>query len=170
MNIPVLSKVCLLACGLGLFAAPGFAASVSTEEPTTLKVQVNMPASWNLVPGEPLPDFIAASLSDAIVRQGLAMPVAALRSVEDPKKVRYLLTIDVTDWRRTIDGDFACSMVATLRTPQGERRIGTYSDTKWAPGVLYSHSKSAYFPTQLEPIRALCRDLENSELLSNPPA
>lgn len=170
MNIPAFSKVCLLVCGLGLLLAPASAASASSEARPTLKVQVNIPPSWNLVPGEPLPAFIAASLSDALARQGLSLPVAELRSAEDAAKVPYLLKVDVTDWRRTLDGDLMCTLNATLRTPQGERQIGVYSDTCWAPGVIYAHSKSAYYPTRLEPIRALVRDLENSELLSSPAA
>jgi hypothetical protein len=83
------------------------------------------------------------------------------------RKSPIFLKIDVTDCRRTIDGDLACTLNATLRTPQGERRLGVYSDTVWAPGVIYAHSKSAYYPMRLEPIRALVRDLENSELLPN---
>ena len=167
MNIPALSKVCLLVCSLGLFIAPSIAASANPDAPVTLKVQVNMPPSWNLIPGEPLPNFIAASISDALARQGFSLPVAELRSVEDAKKVPYLLKIDVADWGRAIDGDLTCTLDATLRTPQGERWIGAYPDTCWAPGVIYAHSKSAYYPTRLEPIRALVRDLENSDLLSN---
>lgn len=167
MNIPTISKVCLLVCSLGLCLGPAFAAPEKSGAPVTLKVQVNMPSSLNLLPGEPLPNFVAASISDALARQGLSLPVTELRSVEDLAKVPYLLKIDITDWQRTLDGDFTCTLNATLRTPQGERRIGVYSDTCWAPGVIYAHSKSAYFPTRLDPIRALVRDLENSELLAN---
>ncbi len=167
MNTPAFSKVCLLVCGLGLYFAPASAASGNPGARATLKVQVNMPPALNLLPGEPLSNFIAASISDALARQGLSFPVAELRSVEAATKVPYLLKIEVTDWRTTIGGDFMCTLNATLRTPQGERPIGVYSDTCWAPGVIYAHSKSAYFPTRLEPIRALVRDLENSELLPN---
>jgi hypothetical protein len=170
MTRTAFSKICLLVCGLGLLLAPNLAASVNSAAPVTLKVQVHMPPSWNLLPGEPLPDFLAASLSDALTRHGLSWPVTALRSVEDSTKVAYLLKIDVTDWGRNGDGDLTCTLTATLRTPQGERRIGVYRETAWAPGVIYAHAKTAYFPTRQEPIRALVRDLEKSDLLSNPPA
>lgn len=164
MNIPVFSRACLLVCGLWLFAASISSASIDADEPV-LKVQVNLPASWNPAPGDPLPDFIAGSISDAIMRQIFTWPVAAVRSSEDVQRAAYLLKIDVTEWRRTSDGDFSCTFAATLRTPHEERRIGIYSNTTWAPGVLYADSTSAYYPTPLDPIHALVRDLENSGLL-----
>jgi hypothetical protein len=161
-----LFKLCLFLCGLGVITAPAAPAAGKPDEPITIKLQVNMPQTWNLAPGEPLPDFIAGSISEALRRAGFTLPVEALRSAEDATKVPYLLKVEVTEWGRTIDGDFNCTFAATLRTPAGERRIGVYSNTTWAPGVIYAHSKSAYFPTRTEPIRALARDLESSELLS----
>lgn len=165
MNSASILKLCLLLCVLGIVAAPAKGSSAKPSERPKVKLQVSMPQSWNLAPGELLPDLIAESISDALRREGFTLPIVALRSVEDATKVPYLLKVDVTEWGRTIDGDLRCTFTAILRTPAGERRIGAYANTIWAPGVLYAHSTSAYFPTRTEPIRALARDLENSELL-----
>ena len=167
MNTGVFSRVCLLLCGLGLLAAPASAVSPGSDVLPTLKVQVKFAPSWNLAAEDPLPGFIADSICDALARRGLTWRLATVRSVEDPNKVPYLLKIDVTDWRRRTDGDYDCTFAATLRTPQGERQIGVYANTTWAPGVIYAHSKSAYFPLWSDPIGALCRDLEKTKLFSD---
>lgn len=148
--------------GILLVAAPALSAESAAN---TLKVQVRTPPSWNL-PGERFPEFFAASLSDVLNRQGLSLPVAELRSVEDPQKAPLLLKIEVTEWRMTDAGDISCTFTASLKTPQGERRLGQYADTRWVPGVLLGNSSRAYYPMQLEGVQALCRDLAKAELFS----
>jgi hypothetical protein len=166
MKTAALRKACVWLRMLSFLAGP----LASAENPTTppaVKIEVTVPASWKLLRSDQFPELFAASLSDALSRQGLSVPAAALRSVEEPTKVPYLLKIAVTEWRMAEAGDIACTFTASLQTPDGERRLGEYAGTRWAPGVLYSNSTSrAYYPTQLDGVRTLARDLERSELLS----
>jgi hypothetical protein len=132
-------------------------------------VEVKVPTSWNLLPSDRFPELFAASLGDALSREGLTVPITALRSVEDPTKATYVLKVEITDWKMANAGDIACTFTASLKTPVDERRLGEYSRMRWAPGVIYSNSNHAYYPTQLDGLRALARDLDRSELLHEPP-
>jgi hypothetical protein len=109
--------------------------------------------------GDRFPEFFAASLSDAVNRQGLSFSLSELRSVEDPEKVPYLLKVTVTDWKATEGGDIACAFSATLKTPEGEKELGHYADTRWMPGVLIGNSNRAYYSMQSKGVKALAREL-----------
>jgi hypothetical protein len=165
MKRSVLRKLWAFVCVLGLVAFPSFA--FGEAKPTTLKVQVNTPPSWAASADGRFAELFAASLREALTLQGLRWPVADLRAVEDPAKVPYLLKVDVTDWRMTESGDFSCTFAATLKTPEGERRIGVYSNTLWAPGVIYANGGHPFYALSAETIRTLCSDLAKCDLLPN---
>jgi hypothetical protein len=158
-----------LGLSLGLLATPGMAATRVAPEPT-VKVQVNVPPTWQQLPNDHFPEWFAASLGNALSRDGFRVPLTQLRSMEDPKQAPYLLKIDVRDWHVTPEGDMSCTFVATLRTPDGEQRLGEYSDTRWIPGVIYGSSPHAYYPKSDAPITLLSRDLLKSGLFSSPTA
>jgi hypothetical protein len=163
MNTSSFCKVSFLWCAAALLALRAFAGELSDNTRPALKVQVNIPP--HILAHERLPEYLAASISDALVQQGFVLPVVPLRTVEDAGKAPILLTIDVADWRMTKEGDVACSFAARIRTPNGERELGVFSDTRWVPGVIYPNSSRAYFPARADAIRALGRELENSGLL-----
>lgn len=170
MKTAAFRKACVWLRILTLLAGPLSSAETNTTPPV-LKVEVKAPVSWNLLPTDRFPECFAASLSDALTRQGLSLPVTELRSIENPAKVPYLLRVEITEWRIADAGDIACTFSARLKTPAGERRLGEYSATRWAPGVLSASSKRAYYPRELDGLQTLTRDLEKSGLLprSAPP-
>lgn len=150
-------------------AAPtaGAGAPDTANPSATLKVQVNVPPSWDPL----LDDDIAAAFTDQVreifQRAGHRHPVEELRSVEDPAKAPYLLTVNLTEWRINRAGNIACTFGATLRTPQGERDLGLYTNTtmRWIGGLGRWGLARSFEEAAVGAIRNLCDTIARSELL-----
>jgi hypothetical protein len=159
MNTSAVRKAWMMICGL-LLAGPLFAQDV-------VRLQVVTPSAWRMLPEQRFADLFAGSLRDALAAHGYLQPLTVLSAVEDPAKVPHLLTITITDWRITDHANITCSFSASLKTPAGERALGTFTDTVWAPGVVYPNSGHAYYPLSGPAIRELGERLATSGLSSN---
>lgn len=165
MKTNFLIRFLTLIFGFGLLAAPTYA--LAGPEQPVLKLQVRS-ANRAIPSYDPhFPELLATSLQLVLSTQGLPLPVQELRPLEDPAKFPHVLRIDIADWRITSAGDLSCTLTATLKTPEGERRIGVYKDTLWQPGVIYSTLSRPYYPKTLDAVQALGRDLARSDLLSS---
>lgn len=106
----------LFRCGWLLLGVLALAVSARAKEPAevpgTLKVQVNVPPSWNLLLDDRVSEAFVDRVREVFSRRGFDQPVEELRYVEAPEKVPYLLTINLTDWRIT---GFACGELTTGR-------------------------------------------------------
>lgn len=145
------------------------AANPSAPKTDALKVQVIVPPTWNLLSDDKVGEALADRVRDVLYRAGFTLPVSELRLVEDPSKVPYLLTINLTEWRINRIGGIDCSFTASLKTPRGSRELGLYPNatTQWldAPGRFGLSRK--FVEAAEGALRTLCTDLANSELLPN---
>lgn len=152
-------------CSLFLLLA-GCATS-RVEVPGALKVQVNVPPSWNLLLDDRISDAFVDRVRESFQRSGFSRPVEEVRYVEDPAKVPYLLTINLTDWRITRIGNVDCTFTANLKTPEGTRQLGIYTNTtmRWLTGPGRFGLSRSFDEAAEGAIRNLCQDIAATELL-----
>lgn len=153
-----LSSLLLLASGC---------ATTRVEVPGTMKVQVNVPPSWGLLIDDHVADAFVDRMREVFHHEGFRRPIESVRYVEDPARVPYLVTINLTDWRITRTGNVDCTFTATLRTPTTERRLGVYTNTtmRWLSGPGRFGLAQAFEDAAEGAIRDLCRDIAATELL-----
>jgi hypothetical protein len=157
----------LLQVGLALLVAglAGCATVNRPEFPGALKVYVNVPPSWNVLLEDDISDAFVSRVRDVFLRSGFDRPVDEVRLVEDPNKQPYLLTINLTEWRINRIGNIECTFTADLRTPQGSKNFGFFTNTtmRWMGG-RWGLARS--FEDAAEgAIHDLCNAVKKSELL-----
>lgn len=150
-----------------LLVLPACATTQKSPVPGTLKVQVNIPATWNSLVEDRISEGLVDRVRDVFYRAGFDRPVEEVRYVEEPGKEPYLLTINLIDWRMNRLGNVDCTFSASLRTPRGTRELGLYTNTSLFSlrgfgrfGLADSYDEAAQGA-----IRDLCDAVAKSELL-----
>lgn len=153
-------------CG-ALVTLSACATTQQPEVPGTLKVTVNVPPSWNLLLDERISEAFTDQVRDAFYRAGFDRPVQEVRSVEDPAKAPYLLTVNLVEWRINRIGNIDCTFSATLKTPRGTRDLGLYTNTtmRWFGGIGRWGLARSFEDAAEGAIRDLCAAVAKSELL-----
>lgn len=138
------------------------------EVPGTLKVQVNVPPSWNVLLDDRVSEAFVDRVRDVFARDGFDRPVTEVRYVEDPAKLPYLLTINLTEWRINRLGMIDCTFTASLQTPNGTRQLGVYTNTtmRWFGGPGRWGLSRTFDEAAEGAIHDLCRDIAKTEMLS----
>jgi hypothetical protein len=150
---------------LGVFLTA--CASPSTAEPPeALKVQVNVPPTWNLLLDDRVAEAFVDRLRDVLYREGADLPVELLRTPGEPAQARYLLTINLTEWRINHAGNIDCTFNASLQSPRGTRALGLYTSTtmRWLAGPGRFGLSRAFDEAAEGALHELARDLAKSEL------
>jgi hypothetical protein len=132
-----------------------------------LKVTVNIPPSWNMLLDDRISEAFVDRVREVFYRAGFDRPVEEVRSVEEPEKQPYLLTINLTDWRINRIGNIECTFTADLRTPQGSKNLGVYTNTtmRWLSGPGRWGLARSFEDAAEGAIRDLCTAVAKSELL-----
>jgi hypothetical protein len=151
---------------MSVFAFPALAKE-PTETPGTLRVQVNVPPSWNLLLDDRITEAFVDRIRDVFHRNGFEKPVEEVRYVEDPAKLPFLLTVNLTEWRINRIGDIECTFTANLQTPRGTRQLGIYTNTtmRWLTGPGRFGLAQAFEDAAEGAINDLCRDVAKTEML-----
>jgi hypothetical protein len=139
----------------------------SAEVAGTLKVHVNVPPSWNLLLDDRISEAFVDRVRDVFYRSGFDRPVEQVRSVEDPGKQPYLLTINLAEWRINRVGNIDCTFTAELKTPRGTKNLGVYTNTsmRWLEGVGRWGLARSFGDAAEGAIGDLCEAVAKSELL-----
>jgi len=137
------------------------------DVPGTLKVQVNVPPSWNLLLDDRVSEVFVEQVRDTFRQAGFEHPVEEVRYVEDPAKAPYLLMVNLTEWRINHVGNVDCTFSASLQTPRGTRQLGLYTSTipRWFGGPGQFGLSQAFVEAADGAIRNLCDAVAKSELL-----
>ena len=145
---------------------PGCATPPKVEVPGTLKVQVYVPPSWNLLLDDRIAEAFTDRVADVFHRSGFGFPIENVRTVEDPAKEPYLLTIRLTDWRITHLGNIDCTFTAQLKTPQSSGNLGVYTNTSMRSLSSGRFGFGQSFEEAAEgAIRDLANDIAKGDLL-----
>lgn len=102
-----------------------------------LKIAVNVPLTWEKLVDPQIGSAIAQEVRETLYRRGFDRPVEELRSLENSAKAANLLTLSLTDLRFNRWGDATCTFSAELRTAEGKRDLGLYTNTalRWQNGI-----------------------------------
>ena len=167
MNSSALRHVCLFGVAALFMSLSVRAATPSAPEADTLKVQVIVPPTWNLLIDDKVSEALVDRVRDVFYQAGFTQPVDELRRVEDPSKVPYLLTIHLTEWRINRIGLIDCTFTANLKTPRGTRDLGLYTNTsmQWLDGPGRFGLSRAFVETAEGALRTLYTHLANCDLL-----
>jgi hypothetical protein len=151
-----------------LLGLAGCATQPTPEIPGTLKVAVNVPPSWSLLLDSRISEAFTDRVREVFHQQGFDRPVEEVTSVEDCSKMPYLLTINLTEWRINHIGNIDCTFSASLRTPQGTRHLGLYTNTtmRWLNGLGRFGLADSFDQAAEGAIQDLWRDVEKSDLLT----
>lgn len=151
---------------LALLFFAGCATPPKVEVPGTLKVQVYVPPSWNMLLDDRVAEAFTDRVADVFHRSGFGFPIENVRSVEDPAKVPYLLTIRLTDWRINHLGNIDCTFTAHLKTPQASGSLGVYTNTSMRSLSSGRFGFGQSFEEAAEgAIRDLANDIAKGDLL-----
>lgn len=157
---------------LGAIAAVGLMAGCATtrvEDPSALRVHVNVPPSWNMLIEDRVSMAFADVVRDVFHRQGFDRPVEEARfaSLDELDRIPYLLTINLNEWRMTRIGNIECRFTASLQTPRGTRNLGVYTNTtmRWLGGIGRFGLARSFEEAADGAITDMCRDIAKSELL-----
>jgi hypothetical protein len=144
-----------------------FATTPPTAVPGTLKVQVNVPATWHWLADDRVAEPLVDQLRDTFYRAGFDRPIEQITYVEDPAKAPYLLTINLVDWRMNHAGSIDCTFSANLQTPRGTRDFGLFSDMafNWIPGRGRYGLSQAFTQAADGALKQLCDAVAKSEML-----
>jgi len=145
-------------------------ACASASEADPLKVQVNVPPTWNLLIDDQVSEALVDQMRDVFYRAGFARRIDEVRSFEIPSKVPYLLTINLTEWRINRLGNIDCTFTANLKTPRGTRELGVYTNTtmEWLYGRSRFGLGRGFVEAAEGALRDLYTDLAKTELLPAP--
>jgi hypothetical protein len=152
-----------------LLTLPLFATTPQPEVPGTLKVQVIVPASWNILMEDRIADNFVDHVRETFYRAGFDRPIEKLSYVEDPAKTPNLLTINLTEWRMNRVGNIDCTFHADLQTPRGTRDFGLFSNMtmRWFSGPGRFGLSQAFTDAADGALRDLCDAVMKSEMLSD---
>ncbi len=169
MNSSALRQICLIGVAALFMSLPLRAATPPTSDTDTLKVQVIVPPTWNLLIDDKVSESLVDRVRDVFYRAGFTMPVSELRLPEDPSKVPCLLTINLTEWRINRIGNIDCACTASLKTPRGTRELGLYTNTtmQWLDGPGRFGLSRSFVEAAEGALRTLYTDLAHSDLLPN---
>lgn len=150
-----------------VLACPACATTQSPETPDALKVLVNVPPNWNMLLDDRVSEAFTDRVREVFYRAGFDRPVEEMRSVEDPAKVPYLLTIHLTEWRINRAGNIDCTFNASLQTPRGTRDLGLYTNTtmRWFGGIGRWGLARSFEEAAEGAIHDLCDAVAKSDLL-----
>ncbi len=150
-----------------LLLVPACATAPRPEVPGTLKVQVNVPPTWNVLLDDRVAETFVDQVRDTFYRAGFDRPIESLSYVEDPAKVPYLLTVNLIDWRINRIGNIDCTFSASLQTPRGTRDLGLYNSTamRWLGGLGRFGLSRAFVDAADGALHDLCDAVAKSELL-----
>jgi hypothetical protein len=112
-----------------LLAATGAFGADVIKDPLALKVQVNIPPTWNPLVTDRLADDVVDGVRQILTHRGYPRTVESMDFVEKPGQAPYLLTINLLEWRMKRTGHIDCTLTATLQTPRGTRELGLYNYT-----------------------------------------
>lgn len=147
--------------------APATVATPPATAPTPLKVLVNVPPSWDLFLDDRIGDAFTEQVRSILEEQGFHGPIEAMRFVEEPAKVPYLITVNLHEWRINRTGQVACTFGATLQTPRGTHDLGLYTNTtmRWLNGPGRWGLAASFEEAAAGAIRNLCDTIAWSELV-----
>ena len=167
MNHTRLSRFSWVVLSSLLLTLPAFATTPAAEVPGTLKVQVIVPASWNILLEDHVADNFVDQVRDTFFRAGFDRPIEKLSYVEDPMKTPYLLTINLTEWRMNRVGNIDCTFSANLQTPRGSHDFGLFSNMamRWLGGPGRFGLSQAFTDAADGALRDLCNAVMKSEML-----
>lgn len=156
------------ACGVlfGLGSATTFALERSGAGPA-LKIEVTTPPSWSLLVSDEVATWFVDGVRSVLQRHGFEGEVEELRYPDDAQKFPHRLTLHVSEWRLNRIGHIDCTLVATVHTPRGEKRLGIYTHSlpRWFGGFGRDGLRRAFEEAADQAILELCRDLARSELV-----
>jgi len=162
----ILRRPWILLCG-ALLALSGCATTQQPEVPGTLKVAVNVPPTWNILLDDRISEAFTDRVRDVFHNAGFDRPVEEVRYPEDSEKLPYLLTINLVEWRINRIGNIDCTFSASLRTPQGTRDLGLYTNTtmRWFGGIGRWGLARSFEEAAEGAIHDLCDKVVKSEML-----
>jgi hypothetical protein len=151
---------------LALLAVTPVHAETLIKDPLALKVQVNVPASWNILLDDRIAEDFVDGVGQVLRRRGFSRPVEALSLVEAPEKTPYLLTLNLVEWRMNRTGSIDCTLHAQLQTPRGTRNLGVYHASSFhSPGTGRWSLARDFDEAASEVLNQLGGDIAKSELL-----
>jgi hypothetical protein len=135
--------------------------------PVPLKVLVNVPPSWDLFLDDRIGEAFAEQMRAIFEQEGFRGPVEAMRFVEEPARVPYLLTVNLHEWRIHHAGRITCTFGATLQTPQGTQDLGLYTNTtmRWLNGPGRWGLAASFEEAAAGAISNLCDMIARTELV-----
>lgn len=153
-----------------LLAATPTHAETVIKDPLALKVQVNVPPTWNVLVDDRIAEDFVDGVGQILRRRGFTRPVEALSLVEAPGRAPYLLTIDLVEWRINRTGLIDCTLHADLQTPWGTRNLGLYhaSSLRLPGGGRWTLARD-FDEAASDVLNQLCNDLAKSELIPDLP-
>jgi hypothetical protein len=152
---------------LALAATTPLAAIERSETAPPLKVEVTTPPSWSLLLSDDVAVWFVDGVRSVLERYGYTGSVEELRYPDDPQKAPHRLSLYVSEWRINRIGNIDCTLIATVHTPLGEKRLGIYSHSlpRWFGGFGREGIRRAFEEAADRVILDLCRDLARSELI-----
>jgi len=163
---PGLLRFAALGALLGLGAVP-VQALERPGTPPTLKVEVTTPPSWNLLVSDDVATWFVDGVRSVLHRYGYDGEVEELRYPDDPRQFPHRVSLYVSEWRMNRIGHIDCTLIASVHTPQGEKRLGIYTHSlpRWLGGFGRDGLRRAFEEAADQAILDLCRDLVRSELI-----
>ena len=167
MNSSALRHVCLIGVAALLTLLPARAATPSVSDADTLKVQVIVPPTWNVLVTDKVSEALVDRVRDVFYQAGFTRPIYEVRSFEIPSQAPYLLTINMTEWRLNRAGNIDCAFTASLKTPHGTRELGRYTNTTmpWFGRRGRFGLSQGFADAALGALRNLYTDLAKTDLL-----
>ncbi len=134
---------------------------------STLKIEVTTPPSWNLLISDDVAEWFVDGVRSVLLRSGYDGEVEELRYPDDAQKFPHRLSLYVSEWRMNRIGNIDCTLIATVHTPYGEKRLGIYTHSlpRWFGGFGREGLRRAFEEAADQVILDLCRDLVRSELI-----
>ena len=169
--IPLTFSLLGIAGAVASLCAAAHAEPQASKSPP-LKVAVNVPLTWEKLVDPKVGSAIAEEVRETMYRRGFDRPVEELRPIEDPAKVANLLTITLTDLRFNRWGDATCTFSAELRTPEGKRDLGLYTNTalRWQDGVTLPTTRVSFADVSYGAIGTLVDSIARAQMLPGFPA
>jgi len=133
-----------------------------------LNIQINVPTTWLILGDDKMNEVLHDKMRQRLFQAGCRYAVNFLGLADNPADARYLLTIDLNEWRLDSMGNAHCSLTASLKTPKETHSFGNYSSstTRWSSERPPFRLSSAFEDAAEDGIERLSADIAQSGLLA----
>lgn len=110
-------------------ALPTKVHAADPNEPVALQVRVDVPPTWRPFLDDDISEAFASRVADSFRQRGFDGRIRTIAQRDEPVPELPLLQVQLTEWRIDRLGHARCTFSASLRSADGQRDLGIFTDS-----------------------------------------